>query len=228
MFRFLAVALLCAWLVGCASTTPPNIHELRAAPVEQPKTIFLTEADFEIALEDKILSISSPVPPEADFFKLEPFLLLEDDSIFTSARGVVVFQAHWNFYEGILRSNLAGVMEMTVLVCASSEIYDGTVKGLQRQVELYYSDRLSEGYAGERSIDFYSGLIRGRDWVVYLSPANSSIQYSTALNNKRFLIIRFDEIKNSSDMSWRRRSDALREKLMGGLLIRDNEVPSGH
>ena len=176
--------------------------------------------DFKIRFDNQVFSVATPVPPENEFVKYRPAIPLNDDRVFGNSRSVVGLGVHWKYRSGIIRQ-VAGVMEMTVMLRAISEYDTSSEDGLKQQLLEYFKLVLAPvGYKGT-PIPFEKVTINGRSWLKYKVPVLGSIEYSTRLSNNRLLTAKFAFIDNTGEKSpaWFQEANAQMKQLVDSMRL---------
>lgn len=177
-------------------------------------------SSYKIAMNDRVFSVSFPVPHENEFVKYRPSVDLHDEALFSKSGGVTALKVHWKYHSGLFRK-VAGVLEMQVFVRAAKEYDVASEDGLKNQLHVYLKQELAKiNYRGNLAVQD-KVLISGRSWLSYRIPVVGADEYSTGLSPRSYLSIQFHFIDNTGEKSpaWHKEANELKQRIIESIRI---------
>ncbi|MFN4291750.1 MAG: hypothetical protein ACK4E7_12855 [Permianibacter sp.] len=213
MKRIAVIFLMCALQLGA-------VGGLEAMAMDLNMTKSMT---YEVMLDDKMFSITSPVVPDREFAQHHPVISLRDNELFKSSGvGVTALKLNWTYKDGLLFKSVSGVLEMRVLAFAARSSVSTPEQLKLGILDGFKSDTVLAklGYAGG-GISFEEIEINKRTWLTYAAPVTGEREYAIALSDDRYLVVSFGLINNTrgQPLVWQEKARALMAQLVASMKL---------
>lgn len=175
---------------------------------------------FTIKMDERMFSISTPIPPDNEFVTYRPSISLHDNALFENANEVKALNVHWTFRSKLLRK-AAGVAELKVHLRPARENEIKSSTDLRAELLSAFKHELAtSGYTGG-PVQFNRAVISGRTWITYEVPVIGAREFAIALSNTRYLTVQLAYIDNTREKpaAWRKEAAELMEKVIGSIQV---------
>ncbi|RJF92218.1 hypothetical protein [Noviherbaspirillum saxi] len=171
-------------------------------------------------MDERVFSISTPIPPDNEFVTYRPSLSLQDSALFEKANEVKALNVHWTFRSGLLRQ-VAGVAELKVHLYPAHENEIKSSADLRAELlSAFKRELVKVGYTGG-PVQFYRVVINGRTWLTYEVPVIGVREFAIAVSDTRYLTVQLAYIDNTREKpaAWRKEAAELMEKVIGSIRV---------